>query len=576
MTRGTTRDEFGKHEHKRLDFMAYLQILKGAKPERVELTADKVVMGRSPECGLVLDTGAVSRQHAQIVKQGQSFLIEDLKSRNGTYVNGNRVAEPMLLTDNARIKICEYLFTFHSEVVKPPSKPELKLLVTEGKQDSATIMSTLDASTSNGLSGIMTEVRPEVKLKAMIDISRDLGQILKMNELLPKILDSLFKIFPQADRGFVLMQDEEKNLLVPKAIKNRRDSADDSLKISRTIVRQVMENGQAMLLADATSDTAFNMSQSISDFRIRSIMCVPLLAQGAKPIGIIQVYTEDRKHQFTQEDLDLLLSVAATAAIATENARMHERIIEQSRIEGEAAAAADVQRAFLPADWPEVPGYGFYAYYDAAYSVGGDYYGFIDLPNNKLGISLGDVSGKGMPAAMLMARLSSDVRFSAITARDPALAVRSVNKSLSEAGLNDKFVTLLYMVLDKATHQLTIVNAGHMAVLLRKPNGEMIEVGEEIAGLPLNVSPDPDYEYEMVTITLEPGTIALVYTDGVSEAMNPADELFGFARLRDAFASAPADPARAGEQVIREVRAFAAGRHQSDDITLICFGRNPK
>ncbi len=554
--------------------MAFLQLLKGGKPGRIDLTNDRTVMGRSPECAMVLDTGAVSRHHAHIVRRNNNFVIEDLNSRNGTYVNGNRITEPTTLADNARIKVCEYLFTFHSDVIKPPSKPAINLIVTEGKGDSATIMSTLDASTSSGLSGLIVEVRPEVKLRALLEISKNIGSTLLVDEVLPKILDSLFKIFPQADRGFILLKDEEKNRLVPKAIKNRREQEDDSLKVSRTIVKQVMENGQAMLLADASSDQQFNMSQSISDFRIRSIMCVPLPGQSGKPIGIIQIYTEDRRQQFTQEDLDLLLSVASTAAMSLENARLHEESLAKARIERELQFAADVQRGFLPADWPELPGYGFYAYYDAAYSVGGDYYGFIDLPDKRLVISLGDVSGKGMPAAMLMARLSSDIRFSAITAPNPAAAVQSVNRSLSEAGLNDKFVTLLYLVLDPSKHVLSIVNAGHMAVMMRKQNGEILEVGEEKAGLPLNVAPDPDYEYEMLDYALEPGTTALVYTDGVSEAMNPEGELFGFDRLRDAFQKAPANPTEAGEAVIREVRTFAAGRHQSDDITLICFGRN--
>ena len=554
--------------------MAYLQLLKGGKPGRIDLASDRLIMGRSPECGLVLDTGAVSRQHAQVIRHDDNYFIEDLKSRNGTYVNGNRITEATALADNARIKVCEYLFTFHSEVVKPPSKPAIDLVVTEGKGDSATIMTTLDASTSDGLSGIIVEVRPEVKLRAMLEISRSLGTVLRVDDLLPKILDSLFKIFPQADRGFILLKDEEKNKLIPKAIKNRREQGDDSLRVSRTIVKQVMENGQAMLLADASSDQQFNMSQSIADFRIRSIMCVPLMNQASKATGIIQVYTEDQRHKFTQEDLDLLLSVASTAGIALENARMHEEILAKSRIERELQFAAEVQRGFLPADWPTVPGYGFYAFYEAAYSVGGDYYGFIELPEDRLAISLGDVSGKGMPAAMLMARLSSDIRFSAITAPDPATAVKSVNRSLGEAGLTDKFVTLLYMVLDRNKHIFTLVNAGHMPVMIRKRNGEIVEVGEEQAGLPLNVSPDPDYNYETVTFSIEPGTTALVYTDGVSEAMNPAGDLFGFDRLRDAFQKAPADPTEAGEAVIREVRSFASGRHQSDDITLICFGRN--
>ncbi len=555
--------------------MAHLQILKGGKPGRVDLGNERVLMGRSPECQMVLDTGAVSRHHAQIYRQGSSYVIEDMNSRNGTFVNGNRITGPTPLADNARIKICEYLFTYHADAPKPPSKPAINIVVTEGKGDSATILSTLDASTSSGLSGLMVEVRPEVKLRAILEITRNLGTTLKTDELLPKILDSLFKIFPQADRGFILLKDEAANKLIPKAIKNRRETGDDSLHLSRTIVKQVMEQGQAILLADATSDSQFNMSQSIADFSIRSILCVPLSSlQDNKPFGIIQVHTEDRRHAFMQEDLDLMVSVAATAAVAVENARMHERLVDQARIERELQFAAQVQRGFLPADWPTVSGYGFYAYYDAAYSVGGDYYGFIELPDKRWAISLGDVSGKGMPAAMCMARLSSDIRFASITSPDPAGAIRAVNRSLAEAGLNDKFVTLMYLVLDPATHQVKLVNAGHMPVMVRKASGEIVEYGEAEAGLPLNVSPDPDVEYETGTFELEPGSMALIYTDGVSEAMNPAGDLFGFERLRDAFQSAPSDPARAGEVVIEQVRAFAAGRHQSDDITLICFGRN--
>jgi serine phosphatase RsbU (regulator of sigma subunit) len=418
-------------------------------------------------------------------------------------------------------------------------------------------------------------VRPEAKLRAVLEITRNLGSVLRVDEVLPKILDSLFKIFSQADRGFILLRDEANQRLIPKAVKNRREQGDDSLRISRTIMKQVMENGQAILLADASADQQFNMSQSISDFRIRSILCAPLVSQATnKPFGIIQIYTEDRRQQFTQEDLDLLVSVASTASIALENARMHEDLLTKARIERELQFAAEVQRGFLPADLPALPDYGFYAFYEAAYSVGGDYYGFVQLPENRLAISLGDVAGKGMPAAMLMARLSSDIRFASITEPNPAAAVQLVNRSLSEAGLSDKFVTLLYMVLDSKKQTLSLVNAGHMPVMIRKRNGEIEEIGEEKAGLPLNVAPDPDYEYQAITCPFEPGMTALIYTDGVSEAMNPANELFGFERLRDAFKSAPGDPAQVGEAVIREVRNFAAGRHQSDDITLICFGRS--
>ncbi|MBI3462318.1 MAG: SpoIIE family protein phosphatase [Planctomycetes bacterium] len=515
--------------------MAYLQILKGTKPGRIELESDRTVLGRSPECEVVLDTGAVSRQHAQILRDGESHTIEDMNSRNGTYVNGNRITGPAQLADDARIKICDYLFAFHSTPSQSANKQNLALLVTEEQEESAAVMSTLDATTSSG-TGLVAEVRPEVKLRAILEINRSLGSVLSLDEVLPKMMDS-------------------------------------SLRYSKTIVKQVMEKRQAILLADASSDSQFNMSQSIADFKIRSIMCVPLLGQDNKPLGIIQIHTEDRRHQFTQEDLDVLMSVAGMAGITLENARLHENLVAQERMKREVQLAAQVQRGFLPRAWPEIQGYGFYAFYEAAYEVGGDYYGFIELPDKRWVISLGDVSGKGMPAALMMAHLASDIRFSAISVPDAAAAVQRVNHSLGESGLSDKFVTLLYLVLDPVKHTLAVVNCGHMPPMVRKPDGELEEISPDSAGLPLNVS--PDIPFECATVSIEPGWTVLLYTDGVSEAMNPAGDLFEMGRLREAYTRAPADPVKTGEVVIRAVRTFAAGRHQSDDITLICFGRLP-
>jgi serine phosphatase RsbU (regulator of sigma subunit)/pSer/pThr/pTyr-binding forkhead associated (FHA) protein len=550
--------------------MAYLEIIKGSAPARHELAKEKTTIGRHPDCNVVVAVGAVSRFHAQILHKDNQFIIEDLKSRNGTYVNGNRIGGPTVLNPNDRVKICDVLFAFHSDA--SPRKPSTAFLltVTEGKGDSSTILTTVDASSS--ASGIAFEVRPEAKLRAVLEISQNVGSILQLAELLPKVLDSLFKIFPQADRGFVLMYDQAANRLVPMAIKNRRPGGDESVRMSRTIVRQVLEKGQAILLADASGDSQFSMSQSIADFRIRSIMCVPLRSTDARPIGILQVHTEDSRQQFTQEDLDLLNSVATIAASRIENAQLHESLLAQERLKKELQFARDVQRSFLPAEWPDVPGYGFFAYYEPANTVGGDYYDFIQVSENRHGCVLADVSGKGVPAALLMARLSSDVRFSAKSDADPALVARRVNRALAESALHEKFVTMLYMALDIGNHELSVANCGHMPPMIRRPNDKIEELGEEQAGLPLNVV--NDYEYEGSKTTLEPGTLVLAYTDGVSEAMNPAGDLFGFDRLREAFLHAPKDAIGCGETLIKEVKAFAAGRAQNDDITLIVVARN--
>lgn len=551
--------------------MAYLQILKGSKPGRIDLTSDRAVIGRSPDCSVVLAADAVSRHHMQIVRDGQSFFIEDLQSRNGTFVNGTRVARPTPLTDNALIRVGELLLTFHAGAGKEEEKPHFELFITDEPDDSSEVLSIRNASTTD-TAMLVPEVQAAAKLRAVMEITQSLRSAIRLDDVLPKILDSLFKVLPQADHGSILLMDPTAGRLVPKALKHRRETNDQSLRISKTVVTHVLQNGQAILLAD-TNKPQFELSRSLEDFHIRSIMCAPLLNQKNQPVGIMQVHTEDRQHQFTQEDLDVLVSIASAASIALENAQLHEGLVEQERLRRELQFARDVQRRFLPPGLPVAPGYGFYAYYEAAYAVGGDYYGFIELPDNRLAISLGDVAGKGIPAALMMAHLSSDIRFSAITATDPAAAVGLVKRSLIEAGLDDKLITLLFMVLDKQKHTLSIGNAGHLPPLLRTRDGKIEAIGEVETGLPLNVNLESEYHYQNFHTRLDPGTSILVYTDGVTEALDPAGEMFGFERLALTFQNAPADPSQAGEAVIREVRNFAAGRSQSDDITLLCFGR---
>jgi serine phosphatase RsbU (regulator of sigma subunit) len=309
--------------------------------------------------------------------------------------------------------------------------------------------------------------------------------------------------------------------------------------------------------------------------RIRSVVCAPLVGRSGKPLGVIQLHSEGKTRPFTQEDLDVLASTAHAAALAVENARLHEEHLAQAKIARDLELAREVQRGFLPSEWPRLSGYGFYSYYEPARSVGGDYYGFVALPDERLVIALGDVSGKGVPAALMMARLSSDIRFAALSEPDPAAAVGLVNRSMGESGLSDRFVTLVYMVVDSRSHRLSVVNAGHMPPIVRHADGSIEEIGDPEVGLPLNVSPDPDYRFESAATELEPGSTVLVYTDGVSEAANPGGEMFGMDRVRAVFAGAGGDAVAAGEAVVGAARDFAAGAPQGDDVTVVCFARNP-
>ncbi len=265
------------------------------------------------------------------------------------------------------------------------------------------------------------------------------------------------------------------------------------MSISRSIVNHVLGQKKAVLSQDAGADKNLPTSASIADLKIRSVMCVPLLTPDREALGIIQLDTSDRK-QFHQEDLDVLAAVASQAAIALQNAQMHESLIERERVNRDLKLAEQVQKRFLPQSVPATPGFEFFAHYDPAYEVGGDYYDFVPLPGNRLAIALGDVSGKGVAAALMMAKFSGDTRYCILTENSPAAAANELNNLLFSAAIEEKFITLSLSVLDTEKSTLAITSAGHLPIMIRRSNGTVDEIGEEIAGFPLGIIPEGDYK----------------------------------------------------------------------------------
>jgi serine phosphatase RsbU (regulator of sigma subunit) len=203
--------------------------------------------------------------------------------------------------------------------------------------------------------------------------------------------------------------------------------------------------------------------------------------------------------------------------------------------------------------------------------VGGDYYDYVALPDGRFAVVLGDVAGKGVAAAIIMAKLSSDVRFALATEPDISRVVHYVNRAFSAQDLEDRFVTMIFALVDPRTNAVTLANAGHMAPLLRKADGSVVEVAEEISGLPIGVF--DGYEYESHTFELGPGESLTVYTDGFSEAMNSDRDLYGTERIVAQVALPAPGVAEVGKNVLDDVQKFVAGFAQSDDMCLACFGR---
>ncbi|MCA9042418.1 MAG: FHA domain-containing protein, partial [Planctomycetaceae bacterium] len=299
--------------------MNKLMLLEGGNATPYELSQDELTIGRHPDCEIYLNSDMVSRRHARVFSRGGQVFIEDLGSGNGTFVNGKRVVQPTAIKNEDRVKIGPILFRYDSAQTISKTAPLPTLAsVPEGSTlsidfaytaedvEQPTIMGQVESSVS--FSGF--DSQPEEKLKGIIEISRALAGTVDLDVLLPKILDVLFDVFPNADRGCILLKDKQTEKMFPRAYKTRRGDQDEPVRLSRTILNKVLEEKTGILSADATSDTRFESSASISDLTIRSMMCVPMLDLEGNPQGVINIDTQNPLHRFKAEDLDLLNAVA--------------------------------------------------------------------------------------------------------------------------------------------------------------------------------------------------------------------------------------------------------------------------
>ena len=494
--------------------MAALVLLQGGEATRFDLKGGETTIGRHPDCGLQLQSNMVSRMHARVLTEGAEFSIEDMGSGNGTFVNGKKIEARTPLKHDDRIKLGPVLLRFEvDEGARGPARRSIpggpthafQLNIASGAEDSVTVMGALEGSSAFG----MLDVQPGAKLKAVLEISRSLAGAVELEAILPKMLDTLFSIFPHADRGCVLLKDDN-GQMIPAAQKHRRATEDSSVKLSRTILNKVLDEKQGVLSADASSDAQFQASESISSLTIRSMMCVPMLGLGGDPIGVINIDTQNPLNQFKKDDLDLLLAVAGQAALSYESARLLVSHIEKVKQDNEMRIARNVQRALLPGNLPSIPGYEFFASYESALAVGGDYYDSFLLDDGKICLSFGDVAGKGVPASLVMSRISSVVRSTLQYVHDVAEAVGAINNHMCANAVEGRFVTYTLVVLDTKTHEMTAVICGHMPPIIRHADRSVEEWGNEAIGLPIGVI--EDYPYDIVRRTIAPGETVVIYT----------------------------------------------------------------
>jgi sigma-B regulation protein RsbU (phosphoserine phosphatase) len=549
-------------------------------PREFPLTSERAVLGRHPSCDMVLRSGRVSRQHAEIVRQDGTYFVADLHSIHGTMVNGEPVIGRRALEHLDRVEICGLMLLFQSDSPSQPTQVvgQTRLddtVATEepapGTGSSPSVVARLDVS--RPAADERAHLHAEVKLKAMVEIGQNLKSVLALDGVLEKVLDSLFRIFPQCDFGFIALGDAPGEEPIPRAVRSRHPGPSRAVRLSRTIVDQALSTGQAILSADAAQDDRFRDSRSAAALKLRSVLCTPLIAANGDALGVLQLETSDDSARFRQDALDVLASIGAQVTVAIENARLHEAAVRTRVIDRDIGLAQQFQRGLLPAMPPQVAGYEFLDAYEAAPHVSADYYDYIPLPGGRMAVVMADFWGRGIPATLLMARISAETRYCLLTEADPAAALARVNASFVNSEWEDRFVTFVLCVVDTVRHVVTVVNAGHTPPLLRRADGRVEDVNPAEADFPLGF--EADTVFHSVETALGPGDSMLLFTDGVREAVNVAGEAYGVDRPRMLLAASTGRPAEIVPALMADVKQFAQGRPLADDRGLIGFWRLP-
>ena len=565
---------------------------RNAIKQNYALKETPVIVGRHPDCEIQLNDASASRHHAKITLDNGHFYIQDLNSRNGTTLNDDIITKPTRIFDQAQIKIGDSTLLFSIEETNPsvppgvtlrkpqptagpsPSKLSSKHLNSIFLDDAATlnnpsIMSQLEVPSH--FQRVRNHTTAEQTLVALTKITHALSESVERNQVLAKILDFLLELFTNADRGFIILKNEAGDL-EPVDWKTRHAADDEQIRISKTIVKQVIDSKRPVISSDAAVDDRFDLAQSIVDFEIRSLMCAPMINSKDEVIGVIHLDTVKESVAFNEEELETLTTIALQASLAVQKSDLFEAAKRSENLKVDLQVANEIQRKFLPQHAIKNDRYDFFSYYRPMEQVGGDYFDYVKLDDDRVGIVIADVVGHGIAAALLMAKVSAESRFALATCNSAEEAVQAMNSNLSDLKI-DRFVTLSLALVNFKENKMTVVNAGHMPLLLRNTAGEYRKLAEEEAGIPLGIA--NDFEYDSVEIALEVGDVVTMYTDGVNEAMNAAKEQLTTTRLVDELIESQSKtPQTICEQIVKIVARHSGSTPAIDDMCVVCFGRS--
>ncbi len=542
----------------------------------------RITIGRSARNDLCIPDPFASRVHAEVRREGDGYLLQDLGSANGTLYNGSNVEGVVPLTPGGRIQIGETEIIFDDGSYNSSMGATMITDNSEASLPEATIaLASGDRTTSGLLEAIEgARTKPEHIAASTTAKSGDLLALISkvgitllasatLNETLEQIVSLVFEAVP-ADRCLIMMRDEGSTEELRVAVARLRSRAGEigEIRVSRNVLDEVVIRGKSVLTSDAQHDPRF-ASGTVVLQGVRSVLAVPL-GVADKVFGIIYADSPIAEGRFTEDHLKVLTTLASVAAIRVENNRLIESRLDRERLERELALASEIQQRFQPTAPPIVPGYELQGISFPCYEIGGDYYDFIERDDGRLVIALGDVSGKGTAAALLMSSLHAAVHAQSASHDSLVGTISAVNRYLADNIPSNRFVTLFYAELDPESGALSFLNAGHNPPLIVHAAGTVEQLAS--GGLPLGIKPDA--EYREGRTQLQKGDVLCIYSDGVTEAQSPAGEEFGPTRLYEVV-SRNIDASAAGirDRIESALTKFAQGTSAADDITLVIVKR---
>lgn len=515
----------------------------------VPVDRDPFTIGRRIGSDLHFTNGGVSRVHAEITAAAGGFRLCDRGSRHGTYVNGEAVAEHRLV---------------HGDRVRLGHRDGVEFVFLSADGTAA------DGSPERAAVGEMHQVA--VLLEGLKALSS--GKVL--DDVLAMVVDSAIAV-GRAERGFIMLADEDDRLEFKLGrSRDRADLPGDTFQTSRKIPEEVFRAGRPRIETDLLDGDLADRHVGTIALGIRNVLCVPLrlvryvesqdTVGEDRRIGVLYLDSRTKGALLAPETGATLDALAAEAAVAIDNARLYRAAVEKARLDQQMATAAEIQQALLPTGRRRGP------YFDAAaemlpcLSIGGDFFEYIDdLPDGRFGFALGDVSGKGPPAALLGALTQGSLAAQTSVASGPADALTRLNSALVRRAVEGRYVTLFYAQLDP-DGTLTFCNGGHNPPFLVGAGGKVRRL--ETGGMPMGLFDGLPWAEEAVA--MEPGDFLVLFSDGVSEALDPTGAEFEDRRILESIAGAPAREASAQlDHLLSSVKKFTAGAPQNDDVTVV-------